>query len=42
MGDACDRCGGIGKVPYTVGAYRVWVICPDCKGTGYRGPRETR
>lgn len=38
MGDACDVCGGKGKVPKVKGAYDAWVPCYKCNGSGGRLP----
>lgn len=39
MGDACSRCKGTGTIWR---GYPPRVICPECRGTGGRGPRESR
>ena len=37
MGDACDRCNGLGRYPKVPGDYSVWIRCGKCHGTGRRG-----
>lgn len=38
MGDACSVCFGRGIVPKVKGAYKEWVTCYLCKGSGGRRP----
>ena len=40
MGDACDQCRGHGRVPKVKGAYKEWITCPKCKGSGGRRPAD--